>query len=197
MKNWRMVVGGALAIVLASTLAFLYMKTEAIDFKKQSLILSHLRELKDIDAKWDAELLRSRFDPARERGQQRDFAEAMRRALAGLSAEASGSAAIRQSLEALQKAFEEKAALVEKYKAQSAELRDAVSGMAGTMNEVRAMVGGALLARPALKARFADLQNNLYEVESEVLRYNIAPDATSQERRPGAATGSWRAFLAT
>ena len=43
MKNWRTVVGGLLAVALASTLAFLYMKTEAIDFKKQSLILSYLR----------------------------------------------------------------------------------------------------------------------------------------------------------
>jgi len=176
MKNWRTVVGGALAIVLASTLLFLYTKTEAIDFKKQSLILSHLRELKDIDAKWDAELLRSRFDPGKDRAPQRDFAEALRRALAGLSAEAAGSPAIKQSVEPLQKAFEEKAALVEKYKAQSAELRDALAGMAATMNEVRAMVGGAVLARPAMKARFSDLQNALFEVESEVLRYNLAPD---------------------
>jgi hypothetical protein len=117
MKNWRTVVGGLLAIVLMSTLAFLYMKTEAIDFKKQSLILSHLRELKDIDAKWDAELLRSHYEQGKDRGQPRDFAEALRRALAGLAAEAAGSPAIKQSVEALQKAFEEKAALVEKYKA--------------------------------------------------------------------------------
>src|SRR5499427_6957991 len=182
MKNWRTVLGAALAIVLAGTLAFLYMKTEAIDFKKQSLILSYLRELKDIDAKWDLELLRSRFDPGKDRLPQRDFAEAMRRALAGLAAEAAGSPSIRQSIEPLQKAFEEKAALVDKYKAQSADLRDALAGMNATLNEVRAMVGGAVLARPALKARFSDLQMNLFEVESEVLKYNLAPDDKQKVR---------------
>jgi hypothetical protein len=182
MKNWRTIVGAALAIVLAATLAFLYMKTEAIDFKKQSQILSFLRELKDIDAKWDAELVRSRFDPGKDRLPQRDFAEAMQRALTGLAAETAGSPAVKQSIEALQKAFEEKAALVDKYKAQSAELRDALGGMAATLNEVRAMVGGAVLARPALKARFAELQNNLYEIESEVLRYNLAPDDRQKVR---------------
>ena len=176
MKNWRTTVGAVLAIVLASTLLFLYMKSEAIDFKKQSLIMQHLRELKDIDAKWDADLMRSHYEQGRDRGQQRDYAEVLRRALAGLAAEAAGSPVIKQSIEALQKAFEEKAALVEKYKAQSAELRDAVSGMSGTMTEVRAMVSGAVLARPNLKTRFADLQNILNEVESEVLRYSIAPD---------------------
>jgi len=158
------------------------MKTEAIDFKKQSLILSYLRELKDIDAKWDAELLRSRFDQGKGRAQQRDFADALRRSLAGLSNEAVESPAIRQSVEALQKAFEEKAALVEKYKAQSAELKDSLAGMADAMNEVRAMVGGAVLARPKLKDRFASLENNLYEVESEVLRYSFTPDDKQKAR---------------
>ena len=52
MKNWRAGVGTALAVVLAGMLAFLFIKSEAIDFKKQSLVLSYLRELKDIDARW-------------------------------------------------------------------------------------------------------------------------------------------------
>src|SRR5450631_722837 len=116
MKNTRTLLGGLLAIVLAGTLAFLYMKTEAIDFKKQSRVLSYLRELKDIDAKWDDELLRSRFDSGKSRAPQRDFAEALRRALNGLAADAAGSTVIGQGMDDLRKAFEEKAALVEKYK---------------------------------------------------------------------------------
>ncbi len=182
MKNWRTLVGGFLAIVLVGTLAFLYLKTEAIDFKKQSLLLSYLRELKDIDAKWDAELLRSRFDQGNSQVPQRDFAEALRRALVGLSSEAGGSPAIKQNIDALQKAFEEKAALVEKYKVQSAALRDALAGMNATMSEVRAMVRGAVLARAKLKERFAALENNLLEVESEVLKYNMAPDEKQRAR---------------
>src|SRR5262245_27397213 len=182
MKNWRTVLGAALAIVLAGTLAFLYMKTEAIDFKKQSLILSYLRELKDIDAKWDAELLRSRFDQSTSQGPPRDFAEAMRRALGGLSNEAGESRAIKENIDALRKAFEEKAALVEKYKGQSAQLRDSLSGMSATLNEVRAMVRGAVLARAKLKERFVSLENDLHEVESEVLRYNMAPDEKQRAR---------------
>src|SRR5262249_17314526 len=128
------------------------------------------------------DLLRSRFDPGRERGPQRDFAEQLRRALAGLGSEAAGSPSIRQSIDALQKAFEEKAALVEKYKAQSAELRDALGNMGASLTEVRGMVRGAVLARPKLKDRFSVLENNLYEVESEVLRYVVAPDDKQRTR---------------
>ena len=182
MKNWRNLVGGVLAIALAATLGFLYWKSEAIDFKKQSLILSHLRELKDIDAKWNEELLRSRFETGKSTVPPRDFAEAMRRALAGLTAEAAGSPAITQGIDALQKAFAEKAAAVEKYKAQSAELREALASMAASMNEVQAMVRGAVLARAKLKPQYAELENSLLEVQSEVLQYNQAPDEKQKAR---------------
>jgi two-component system, NtrC family, sensor kinase len=182
MKNWRNLAGGVLAIALAGTLGFLYWKSEAIDFKKQSLILSYLRELKDIDAKWNEELLRSRFESGRSNLPPRDFAEALRRALAGLSAESAGSPAITQGIDALRKAFEEKAAAVEKYKAQSAELREALGNMAASMNEVQAMVRGAVSARAKLRDRYSELEATLLEVQSEVLKYNQSPDDRQKSR---------------
>jgi signal transduction histidine kinase len=182
MKNWRNTAAAVLTIALAGMLGFLYWKTEAIDFKKQSVILSYLRELKDIDAKWNEELLRSRFEPGRSNVPPRDFAEALRRALAGLSGEAAGSPAITQGIEALQKAFEEKATLVENYKGQSADLRDALAGMGTSMAEVQAMLRGAVLARPQLKDRFAPLENSLLEVEAEVQRYNLLPNDKHKTR---------------
>ncbi len=47
-----------LAIVLLGTLAFLYSRTEAIDFKRDAETLSLLRELKDLDSRWDADASR-------------------------------------------------------------------------------------------------------------------------------------------
>ena len=49
---------GLLAIVLLGTLAFLFSRTEAIDFKRDAETLSLLRELKDLDARWDADASR-------------------------------------------------------------------------------------------------------------------------------------------
>ncbi len=43
------------AIALLGALAFLYSRTEAIDFKKDAEVLSLLRELKEIDTRWDAD----------------------------------------------------------------------------------------------------------------------------------------------
>ena len=47
-----------LAVVLTAALAFLYWKTDIGEFRKQIQIASHLRELKDIDTRWEIELLR-------------------------------------------------------------------------------------------------------------------------------------------
>jgi signal transduction histidine kinase len=49
---------GILAIALLGMLAFLYSRTEAIDFKRDAETLSLLRELKDLDARWDADAAR-------------------------------------------------------------------------------------------------------------------------------------------
>ena len=189
MKNTRTVLGAALAILLASVLSFLFVKSEAIDFRKQSLILTYLRELKDIDARWDADLLRSRFELGRDRAPQRDFADAVRRALAGLASEREASPVIREGVEPLRKAFEEKVAFVEKYRRQSGALKDALAGMAAATTEVRAIVGGAVLARPALKDRFAALANSLHEAESEVLRHVITAGDDQNERIAQAKAG--------
>jgi len=96
--------------------------------------------------------------------------------------EAAGSKAIEQGIDALRKAFEEKAALVEKYKAQNNELKDALGSVGSTMAEVQAMVSGAVLARPKLKDHFASLQNSLYEIQAEVLKFNLAPEDKQKAR---------------
>ncbi|MBZ0250420.1 MAG: hypothetical protein K8F93_12265, partial [Burkholderiales bacterium] len=46
---------GILAVVLLGILAFLYSRTEAIDFKRDAETLSLLRELKELDMRWDAD----------------------------------------------------------------------------------------------------------------------------------------------
>ncbi len=49
---------GILAILLLGLLAFLYSRTEAIDFKRDAETLSLLGELKDLDTRWDADAAR-------------------------------------------------------------------------------------------------------------------------------------------
>ena len=142
----------------------------------------YLRELKDIDARWDTELIRGRFDTGKSQVAPRDFAEALRRALQGLAKDGAGSPAIATALDPLRAAFEEKAAMVEKYKTQSAALKEALGGVVAAMSEVQAMVKGARLADPRQRDRFVALENNLNEIQAEVLKFNLLPDDKQRAR---------------
>jgi signal transduction histidine kinase len=48
----------AVAALLLGTLAFLFSRTEAIDFKRDAQVLSLLRELRDLDTRWDSDATR-------------------------------------------------------------------------------------------------------------------------------------------
>ena len=50
------------AAALAGALAFLYNKTQAVDLSQQNEILGYLRELRDIDSRWDVDVMRARAD---------------------------------------------------------------------------------------------------------------------------------------
>jgi signal transduction histidine kinase len=59
------------ALVLLGTLAFLYSRTEAIDFRRDAEVLALLRELKELDTRWDADAARPAADasaPVPDRG---------------------------------------------------------------------------------------------------------------------------------
>ena len=52
------------AALLVTVLAFLYTKTQAVDLRRQNEILEFLRELKEIDSRWDLDLHRARAELA-------------------------------------------------------------------------------------------------------------------------------------
>src|SRR5689334_18298276 len=109
------------ALALVAALAFLYDKTQAVDLRERNDILGLLRELKEIDSRWDVDVLRahSEFDtnelPAINRGAAaakalQSLAEAARR---------TESPALTAGLPELNKAIQEKAALVDRFRAEN------------------------------------------------------------------------------
>jgi hypothetical protein len=47
---------------LVALLAFIYLKSQGVDYRQQNEILGYLRELKEIDGRWDIEVLRARVE---------------------------------------------------------------------------------------------------------------------------------------
>ncbi len=141
------------ATALAGALAFLYDKTQAVDLREQNEILGFLRELKEVDNRWDHDVLRARAElatadlPATNRG------AAAAKALQNLSAavERTQSPALSAGLPELSAAIKEKAALVEKFRAENGAAQAALRDIAKNAAELGTLAGGLKARPPALE----------------------------------------------
>ena len=121
MKTLRHLVIAVVALALVAALVFLYDKTQAVDLRERNDIAAQLDTLREIDSRWDIDVLRERseFDPNRPSPPSR--AATARKALATLNTllPNSDSVALREGLGELSKAILEKALVVEKYNTES------------------------------------------------------------------------------
>jgi two-component system, NtrC family, sensor kinase len=134
---------GAGALVLIGVLAFLYEKTQAVDLRAQNEVLGLLRELKDIDVRWDADVLRTGLQPDVAGLPPVDQRAASERALKALAdaAEHAPGAALRDNLPELSKAVREKAQLIEAFKAENAGSKAALERMVRSATEFSSYLG--------------------------------------------------------
>ena len=125
MQNIALVIAAA---GMVAALHFLYNKTQAIDLREQNEILGYLRELKDIDSRWDIDVLRARSELATTDLPPINRTPAARKALQNLSAALahSPSESLTIGLPDLTNAILQKADLVEKFKIQNAAAQGAV-----------------------------------------------------------------------
>ena len=137
MKALRFVLIAGVALVLAAALGFLYFKTEALDLKQRNDILGTLREIKEIDSKWDLEALRLRVEPGAVSPTAELTARQLTRAQTALQAAATSlaSPALSNGVPQLQTALTEKAALVEQYRIHNAAAKAAFDDLVTTAGE--------------------------------------------------------------
>jgi len=76
----------AVTIALAAILGYLYLKTEGADFKHQNEVLAALRELKEIDSRWDVDILRAHTELAPPEAAPPDHGATVARILRDLTA---------------------------------------------------------------------------------------------------------------
>ena len=113
---------GLAALALVAVLVFLYDKTQAVDLREQNEILGFLRELKEIDGRWDVDVLRARLELGASELPVINRSAAANKALQNLTeaAQRTSSPALSAGLPELTKAIQQKAELVEKFKAENA-----------------------------------------------------------------------------
>jgi signal transduction histidine kinase len=145
---------GVGALVLIAALVFLYNKTQAVDLREENEILGLLRDLKEIDGRWDFDVLRASLEPdaaALPPVDRRSIAERALRAL-GDAAGKNPASVLSASLPELAKAIMEKARLVEEFKVEDAAAKAGLNGLVGNAMELGAQAAQLKVKVPGLEA---------------------------------------------
>jgi len=168
MKHLRYLLIAIVALVLVAALAYLYDKTQAVDLGERNEIAAQLDTLREIDSRWDIDVLRQRTDLDSIQAPPNRTAAAVK-ALASLTAAVprANSAALRGGMGALAKAVFEKADLVQKYMAESARANTALRAvLAGA-----AALGSSAGAPPSGDARQSELEQAVDQLVAAVEQY--------------------------
>ena len=159
----RNVLLGLGALALVAVLVFLYDKTQTVDMREQNQVLDALRLLKEIDGRWDIEVLRARVESGSEApaGARRDAARTLESLAAALRKAPSPSLAA--ALPELRRAILEKEDLVRKFRAENAGVKTALAELSGSVSEARSQAAERKPPLPALDAALSQLIAAAYQ----------------------------------
>ncbi|HSC93505.1 MAG TPA: ATP-binding protein [Burkholderiales bacterium] len=180
-KYGRRLLLAAVTVVLAAILGYLYFKTEGTDFKRHNEVLAALRELKEIDSRWDVDILRAHTELTPPQTSLSDRAAAVariQRELTAASAEI-GSAALARGLPDLNDAFSQKTRVLDEFRKANAAARDALARVTASDVEIAALVRGSWRDFRE-RERLVAAESAAIQLIAESQRYYFTP---GEERR--------------
>ena len=175
-RGARWILVAAAAALLTAVLGFLYLKTQGADIKRKNEALALLRELKEIDVRWDIELWRMRTEFATPPAATPDTAAALARVRRDLTAAvpALGSPALASGLPDLLNAFAQKAEMVDKYRKASAAAKLALAQVMASDTEIAGLVRGSWQDFHE-RERLVAAESTAIQIIAEGQRYYFAP----------------------
>ena len=182
---------GFAALAMVAALAYLYDKTQAVDLRGQNEIQGLLRELREIDGRWDVDVLQSRLELGAAVMPMTDRATAANKALQNLDAalQNTASPAVSAALPELRTAILQKADAVKKFKAANAGAKAGLDGLLRNAAELSALAAELKPRMPALDAaltRLASTAPQYYWLAQDAQRVGIE-SALNELQGPGAA----------
>ena len=186
MNHLRHALIAVVALALVGALAFLYDKTQAVDLRERNDIATLLDTLREIDSRWDVDVLRERseLDPNQPTAPNRSATAKRALASLGAIAQRTDSPALRDGLSELGKAVLEKAAIVEKYKNESAGAKIALHAARSAASALGVQTG----APRASDARQRELEQAVRQVMSAVEQYYWLGGAAAQANLAASAS---------
>lgn len=172
----------AIAVVLAATLGFLYYKTQETGLTRHNEVLGLLRELKEIDARWDVEMFRARSELKAATVPSADYRAGVARIQQDLvmAEREIVSPALRAGLPQLGGALIQKADLMEKFKKANAATKQALARVLRAESEFPGLVRGAWQDFPE-RERLVAAESAVVQVLAEAQRYYLSPGLERRE----------------
>ena len=171
-----------IAVILAAVLGFLYFKTQAVDIKRQNEVLTALRDLKEIDSRWDVDVLRARTETEPSTTPPVDYMPALERVRRVLTtaAEQLRSPVLERNVPELNKAFAQKTEVVGRFRKAHT---DAVKSLAAIMsadNDVSGLIRGSWqLVNP--RERLVAIESGVAQLLAESQRFYLLPTDASRK----------------
>ena len=164
------------AVALAAILGYLYLKTQGADIKRSHEVLAVLRELKEIDARWDVDIWRSRSEFTLSQTPGADYGPVIARINNELAVAARTlrSPVLTRGLPDLAAAFSQKAAMVERFRKANAATKQALARVLAGEPEIAGLVRGAWQDFRD-RERLVAAESAAVQAVAEAQRYYFAP----------------------
>jgi two-component system NtrC family sensor kinase len=172
-------------IGLVAALVFLYNKTEAVNLDDRNAVVALLGELQEIEGRWDIDVLRMHTEMNSGRSMLPDRAPAVKNTLRALQNELPrvDSPALNDNLGPIVKAFNEKAGLVEDYRAVNDKYRIAllqimsIAGQTVQAETIPAKVAARQREFIQTMGQVASAASGYYLLEQDAQRNQLASSA--------------------
>jgi two-component system, NtrC family, sensor kinase len=176
-----MVIGVVAA--LSGVLVFLYAKTSSVDAEKKAQVESQLRQLKQLDAEWNVDVLKSRmeinknYDPLT--SPLPTLTELQDRL--GTEVRILNQPETERAFSGLKGVIAEKVDLVDQFKAQNAILKNSLRYVPTAVDDLRAEIRTARRTAQENSESLDILEARASQLLIDVLKYNLLPDAAAAE----------------
>jgi signal transduction histidine kinase len=179
-----------LALVLVAVLAFLYVMSQGGDLRRQTQIVADLRNLKEIDTRWNRDIAAARSDTANAEPSTQDPLARLQPLLDDLTSETAAlkNRALSTGVEGLRSAFLAKQKLLEQFDEVNSQLRATLKDLLAQLLGIRQTATGLAEADARLRPKLAVLEGQLVALNAELLRLYVQPDDKVRKVVEGAAS---------
>lgn len=187
----RWLLGVLISLGLIAILLALVHKTQSIDTTLLQQVNSQLRELKQVDATWNLDILRSKIGMNKNYDQVTTPLQWLQKNQPALmkAANQANETAIQQAADDLRTAINEKISLVDRFKMQNALLKNSLRFLPTAVGQLRDQIVAVTLSDASIgvnnTGQLSKLEVTASEMLTELLKYNLAPDETIKARVAG------------